>query len=415
MSIFTMPSLGADMEAGKLVEWLVKPGDTVSRGDIVAVVETQKGAIEIEIFEDGVVRKLLADLHEELPVGAALAEIGKPGEAPAATSAEQPAAEAPAGPGEARERATAPPQRTAAPQPPLHSQPVPAPTSPAPHASPAARSFAAERGIDLAQVRGTGPGGAIVLTDVEKAAGVASAAPPEQIATEPRRTGVRPGLDLAAMREAIAAAMARSKREIPHYYLAHEIDLQPAADWLRSRNAARGPQERLLMGALLVKAVAIAAADSGGLSGHYADGRFNPGSSVNVGVAVALRGGGLVAPAIRDASARSLDEVMTGMRDLVARARAGRLKSSEMTDGTITVSSLGEKGVDAMTGVIYPPQVALVGFGAPRSCARVLDGAVKARTVVTATLAADHRVSDGRRGGQFLLKIEKALNNPEAL
>ncbi len=413
MSVFTMPSLGADMETGKLVEWLVQPGDTVSRGDIVAVVETQKGAIEIEIFEDGVVRKLLAELDQEIPVGSPLAEIGTPGEA---TTADTPyvASTEP-------EPADAPPQLVTSPA--AAVRPRAAPKAPsasgpsstnAPRASPAARSLAAERAVDLAGMSGTGPDGAIILADVELAAGVA-AAPPEPSGAEAPRSAARQGLDLAAMREAIAAAMTRSKREIPHYYLAHEIDLQPASDWLRSRNAGRGPQDRVLMGALLVKAVAVAAADTVGLSGHFENGNFDLGSTVNVGVAVALRGGGLVAPAIQDTSARSLDEVMAAMRDLVARARAGRLRSSEMTDGTITVSSLGEKGVDAMTGVIYPPQVALVGFGAPRSCARVLNGAVTARTVVTATLAADHRVSDGRRGAQFLLKIEEALKNPEAL
>ncbi len=457
MSVFTMPSLGADMEAGTLVEWLVGPGDTVSRGDIVAVVETQKGAIEIEIFEEGVVRKLEAELGQTLPVGAPLAVIGRAeepgppapeaGEAKPATAA--PEAPAPGIAVEAaqvptaselsarpapsarkatskdaatipREDATSAGTATAQTEtsgPTLSAVPRggPAPAAPddAPPASPAARSIAAERGIELRGLAGSGPSGAIVLADVERAAG--AAASPRPMPAHAPSPGNRPGLDFAAMREAIAAAMARSKREIPHYYLAHEIDLQSATDWLQARNAERGPQDRLLMGALFVRATALAAAETPGLSGQYADGRFAAGQTVNVGVAVALRGGGLVAPAIRDSVGRSLDEVMNAMRDLVTRARAGRLRSSEMTDGTITISALGEKGVDSMTGVIYPPQVALVGFGTPRPVARVLDEAVAVRSCVTVTLAADHRVSDGRRGAQFLQKLEAYLNQPEAL
>ena len=434
MSLFTMPSLGADMETGTLVEWLVRPGDRVSRGDIVAVVETQKGAIEIEIFEDGVVQRLRAELGQTLPVGAPLAEIGDAAQAPGAPPSAEGQAQAPEAPrpGEAVEAAQT---RAPAPEGPApvaaelaRAAPSSARGPEAPHAatdagaaaaprraSPAARSLAAERGVDLASVPGTGPGGAVVLADVERAARGAPAPAPAPAAAPPAAPGARPGLDLAAMREAIAAAMARSKREIPHYYLAHEVDLQRAADWVRDRNAARSPQDRLLMGALFVRATALAAAEMPGLSGHYENGCFAPGPRVNVGVAVALRGGGLVAPAIRDTVARSLDEVMAAMRDLVSRARAGRLRSSEMTDGTITVSALGEKGVDAMTGVIYPPQVALVGFGTPRLAPRVVDGAVVARTGVTVTLAADHRVSDGRRGAQFLPKIDSFLRDPESL
>jgi pyruvate dehydrogenase E2 component (dihydrolipoamide acetyltransferase) len=393
MSVFAMPSLGADMEAGKLVEWLVKPGDTVKRGDVVAVVETQKGAIEIEIFEDGIVESLTARLGDELPVGAPLAVISNGAKAP--TSARQAAAAPPPQPQA--------PAALARPEPP--SALPAAATGPAgtPDASPAARLLARERGIDLASLNGSGPGGAIVLADVE--AGGQPAAQPS------RRSGFDPG----EMRAAIAAAMARSKREIPHYYLSETIDLQPASDWLASVNAARPPDTRLLMGALFVKAVSRAAKAAGEINGFFEDGAFRPSEAVHAGVAVALRGGGLIAPAIHDSDGLPLDDLMAAMRDLVTRARAGRLRSSEMSDATLTVSSMGESGADTLTGVIFPPQVALIGIGAPRRRPWLVEDRVVPRQVVTVTLAADHRVSDGRKGARFLAEIDRLLKLPEEL
>lgn len=398
MGVFRMPSLGADMEAGTLVEWLVQPGDHVKRGDVVAVVETQKGAIEIEIFDEGEVARLDAALGQKLPVGAPMALIlGEGEEAPAPPPAPE---EAPA-PAPAPEEVAAP-----VPEAPVEAAPAPRPAAAAPGgvipASPAARHEARLRGIDLATLTGTGPGGAIVLADLERAK-------PRPAPKAADRAQI-----LAEMRKAIAAAMSKAKREIPHYYLFHRIDLQAATDWLNATNESRPPEERLLMGALLLKATARAAAASKAVNGHYADG-FNASKEVHAGFAVALRGGGLIAPAIRDADTLSLDQTMAAMRDVIARARAGRLRSSEMTDGTITVSSLGEKGVDAMAGIIYPPQVALVTFGTPRQEPAVLDGAVQPRSMITASLAADHRASDGRLGAKFLTEIETLLQDPEAL
>ncbi len=217
------------------------------------------------------------------------------------------------------------------------------------------------------------------------------------------------------MRAAIANAMARSKREIPHYYLTQTIDLQNAADWLATLNAGRTPDARLLIGALLVKASALAAAKVSEVNGHYGPGGFSPSETVHAGVAVALRGGGLIAPAIRDAQTLSLDQLMAKMKDVVARARTGRLRSSEMTDGTITISAIGETGADAMAAVIFPPQVAILGIGAPVRRPWIADDRIALRTTVTLTLSADHRVSDGRRGSKFLAEIGKALQTPEAL
>jgi pyruvate dehydrogenase E2 component (dihydrolipoamide acetyltransferase) len=217
------------------------------------------------------------------------------------------------------------------------------------------------------------------------------------------------------MRQAIGQSMARSKREIPHYYLQHHADLTAAEAFLARHNADAPPDRRLLMGALFVKAVAKAARGNAKMNGHFEEGAFRPADRVHCGVAVALRGGGLTAPAIHDCDRLALDEVMAAMRDLVARARSGRLRASEMAGGTITVSSLGERGVEAMTAVIVPPQVAIVSFGTPVRRPWVVDDTVVPRTVVAVTLAADHRVSDARQGGRFLAAVTELLEDPEAL
>lgn len=397
-----MPSLGADMEEGKLVEWLVKPGDKVKKGDIVAVVETQKGAIEIEIFEAGEVSALLAEPGQTLPVGAPLAQLGAAEEAEvsAAVAAPEPAVEAP--------KAVVPPT----PAPASAARPVPPPAlGGAVLASPAARARAAELGTALEAIAGSGPGGAILLSDVERYV-PSSPQPAAEPVAEDRPKG-KPGLDMTEMRRAIAAAMSRAKREIPHYYLTHEIDLQSAQERLTALNRDRTPDRRLLMGALLVHATVTALAKVPELNGRYEAEPYAPSGPVHCGMAVAMRGGGLIAPAILEAQVKDPDAIMAAMRDIVARTRAGRLRNSEITQGTITISSLGENGVDALIGVIYPPQVALVGFGAPRVRPMVQDGAVQPRLAVTVSLAADHRVSDGRRGALFLAEIDRLLQEPE--
>ncbi len=329
---------------------------------------------------DGVIEEIRVAVGAKVPVGTVLAMLrGKIGAAP---------------PGPAPVPALA----VAA----LPVVPAPAPLSPGPppgargrvRASPAARSRARELGLDPATIRGTGPEGAVTVADVEAAA---------------RRPAAPP------IRQAIAAAMSRSNREIPHYYLGAEIELSRTLAWLARENERRPVTERLLLVALLLKAVARAAREVPDVNGHYVDGAFRPADAVHLGVAISLRQGGLVAPALHDVEKKAVGDVMRELNDLVARARRGGLRSSELADATLTVTSLGDLGVATVYGVIYPPQVALVGFGRVQERPWASGGQIAARPVVSATLAGDHRVSDGIRGGQFLATLDRLLQAPESL
>jgi pyruvate dehydrogenase E2 component (dihydrolipoamide acetyltransferase) len=219
----------------------------------------------------------------------------------------------------------------------------------------------------------------------------------------------------AARQRMIGALMARSKREIPHYYLEEAIDVTGTMRWLEAENAKRPLAERVLFAAVLLRSVAVAAAAFPALNGHFEDGDFRPSEAVHLGVAIALRDGSLVTPAILDAASKPLPALMASLRDLVERARAGKLRASEMSSATITVTNLGDTGVDTVHGVIYPPQVALVGFGRVSERPWAEQGMLAVRSVVTATLAADHRVSNGHAGGRFLNAVARNLMNPEKL
>jgi pyruvate dehydrogenase E2 component (dihydrolipoamide acetyltransferase) len=428
MTDFTMPSLGADMEEGTLLEWLVKPGDAVNKGDIVAVVDTAKAAVEVESFVEGVVQRLLVEPGTTVPVGQPLATLEGVSVAPA---------------GAAPEAAPSPVEPIAAP---MHATPV---------RSPLVRRQAERLGVDLNRVVGTGPGGAITRRDVTRAA---EATPPAtrgariRVSPYARRLAAELGVDLEklvpvdgrpvraadvrtaarrttepaalgtghvsrpdAMRAAIATLMARSKREIPHYYLATTVDLTEALGWLHERNRDLPVTERLLPAALLLKATALAAQAAPALNGFWVDGAFQHADQVHLGVAVSLRGGGLVAPALHDAANLALTDLMAQMRDLVTRARAGRLRGSELSDPTITVTNLGEQGVEVVHGVIYPPQVALVGFGRIVERPWAVDGLLGVRSVTTVTLAGDHRATDGFTGARFLDDLAQRLQHPEEL
>ena len=383
MTDFRMPSLGADMDEGKLVEWLKKPGDALKRGDIIAVVETQKGAIEIEVFHDGVLGQIHAEIGQSLPVGSLLATIREPGETLEVQDLEPPK-----------------PIPTAKVVPVVVSAPVRSEVAAGRKITPAARAAAAQSGITLDLVT-PGADGIIGLREIAQV--------PEQ-----QRKRAR-GIDLDEMRKAIAAAMARSKREIPHYYVGTAVDVTAMTEWLSAENAKRPVAERILSAVPVIKACALALRKVPELNGHYRDGRFNAEPTIKMGVGIALRGGGLIAPAIDNVDRLTLDGIMRKLADLVARVRGGRLRSSELTGATVTISNLGEATADTVLPIIYPPQVAIIGVGQIAERPWIVDGEIVPRKIATFTVAGDHRASDGRLAARYLKTIEQLLQKPEAL
>jgi pyruvate dehydrogenase E2 component (dihydrolipoamide acetyltransferase) len=349
----------------------------------VAVVDTSKAAIDIEIWQDGTVQALRVEPGDKVPVGAVLATLTAPGEMATGEAA------SPAAPSAAARR-----QRI----------------------SPAARQKAQALGLDLRALKGSGADGAVTLADVERAAALAGAEKTVALPARPSSPYPAAADRQLETRRAIAAAMTRSNREIPHYYLLQTIPMARAQQWLAHENAGRPITERLLMAVLQLKSVALALKMYPEFAGVYQDERFTPAAAVHIGVAISLRQGGLIAPALHDVAAKPLALLMQELADLVKRCRAGSLRSSEMTDACVTVTNLGDQGVEAVMGVIYPPQVALVGFGSMATRPGVdSDGALIAMPTVTASLAADHRVSDGHRGALFLAELRALLQQPEAL
>jgi pyruvate dehydrogenase E2 component (dihydrolipoamide acetyltransferase) len=417
MAEFLMPSLGADMKSGKLLEWLVKPGDTVERGQVVAVVGTEKGDIEVEVFEGGVIHDFAAQTGAEVSVGARLAiidggaPVAKPAAVASVSTAAQPSTMVTSKAAATRETSVTNGHRI--------------------RISPLARKLAEALGVDLNQVQGTGLHGAIDKADVERAAEARAAAPAnaaereQKAAVEPTaapaeapvaRPQEKGSADFqAGMRRAIALAMARANRDIPHYYLETRIDMTNALAWLEAENLQRSIEKRILPAVLLIKAVAKALVKVPQLNGYWVDDALQVAEGIHIGFAIALRQGGLVTPALHHADLKSADELMEALRDLIMRTRAGRLRSSELTDATITVTSLGEIGVEKVFGVIYPPQVALAGFGKITEEVWVEKGMIGVRPVVHATLAGDHRATDGRVGAEFLDVLNKRLQEPAAL
>lgn len=385
---FRMPSLGADMEAGTLQEWLKKPGDNVKRGDIIALVETQKGLIEIEVFDEGKIDSLLLKEGDKVPVGAIMALINAPAvveekktEVKPEVKIELPKAEL---------------------QPIEEKIVVPHPFNRI-KASPLAKAIAAEYKIDLAGVEGTGENGAITKEDIEKVIAQKSSTlkPTHSASTE-------------TIRMAVAAAMSKSNRDIPHYYLELKVDMAKSIAWLTESNKQLAVKERLLPVVLLIKALAKSLVEVKELNAIWDNGVILK-NEINIGFVVSLRNGGVMIPAIKNADKKSLSEIMNSLNDLIPRARNLKLKSSELSESTITITNLGERSADKVFGVIYPPQVAILGFGSIVEQPWAESGMLAVRPVITITLAGDHRATDGHTGSRLLVAIKNYLQKPEEL
>jgi len=445
MSEYKMPSLGADMEDAVLVEWKVKKGDQVRKGDIIAEIETVKGAIDVEVFEDGIVEKIMAKPGQKLPVGAVLAFINtdsvklhiavdpeeekpkeKPMEIPPVKDPPEsiPPIEIP--PIGDPKRDPIPPEIVPTTDPVRQPPPPEVPFSKNKingstriKASPLAKRIASDLGIDLQVISSSHDSGVIHKIDVEN-----------YVKTQRKIQETIPGKSEVAstisaqipatskkekMRSAIAAAMSRSNREIPHYYLETSIDMKKALEWLENENQKRKVKERLLSVVLLLKATALALVEVPALNAYWTEDGHQIQEAINIGFTISLRQGGLVIPAIQQVDQKSLGVIMEEVTDVIQRARTAKLRSSELTEGTITITNVGERGAEKVFGIIYPPQVALIGFGKIIEKPWAVDEMLAIHPVLTVTLAGDHRATDGMTGSRFLEKLNLLLQNPQQL
>jgi len=430
ISEVVMPQMGADMTEGTLLRWLKQEGDAVTRGDVIAEIETDKANVEIEAFDGGVFRTALAHEGDVVQVGEVIAVIAAAdddiskyasanGAAPQAhvpqapsPAKSEPSSDVPQGPSPAKSEP--PSDVPQAPSPAKPEPPSDVPQAPSPakseadgrvRASPLAKKIAQERGIDLRSVHGSGPGGRIVRKDVEASA--PSAAAPRPVAPPAADTAIAP----SKMRQAIARRMSQSKREAPHYYLLVDIDMTDAMAFRSQLNEAVGEAAKVSVNDLIVRASALA------LQRHPAFNATIDGDQVtrrgeqHICIGVALDDG-LIAPAIVGAGRMTLVEIAAAAKDLIERAKHGRLRADEMSAGTFTISNLGAYGIETLIAIIQPPQTAILGVGSVMAQPAVRDGAVTVRQMMKVALSADHRVSDGAQGAQFLGEIKRLLEGP---
>lgn len=408
---YTMPSLGADMDEGSVIEWLVEAGDSVERGQVVARVETEKSDIDIETWQGGIVAEIVVGPGHTVPVGTLLMHLRTDGSADTTSVSAEPV-QAPADDEDRVPEAAEPPIRAR----PVRTDRQPMVPDGVVWATPLARRLAGERGITLSTITGTGPGGAVRSSDLPELASLRAAGLADAAAAAPGAEPVEAPSRAERMRSMIAERMTRSNAEIPQYRLEQHIDLGPLVRHLEATNTDRPIGERIVPAAALVRSVALAVKRHPEFNGTWSDGRFQPGDSVNVSVAISLRGGGLVTPTIRHADEVSLDETMQLLREFTAVVRRGAMRSEwTASNSSITVTNLGDRGADLVHGLISPPEVALVGFGRIIDRPTVVDGDVVARPIVISTLAADHRATDGADGSRFLSTLANILEHPEEL
>ncbi|MEW6982215.1 dihydrolipoamide acetyltransferase family protein [Colwelliaceae bacterium 6471] len=392
----TMPSLGADMKEGMLVEWLIKVGDNVKQGDIIAVLETQKGAIDMEVYDSGTITEILVQPVITVPVGTVLARLSLAHVAYQSDTETIPTEKIPSPMVDSE---------VAIPKTPLTKNVL---QSTVQLASPIVRKLAEQQQLDLSTLTGTGPHGAIILKDLPNDA--------HPHATSEKLTDKRTSTKSStSMRSAISAAMEKSKREIPHFYLSLVIDITLTQRWLANENKDKSPEQQILLLAVVMKSVALALGKFPQFNGFYRQGRFLPANDINIGNVVSLRSGGIMVPAIHHVEQLTLTDIMLALRDVTLRSRNGHLKSSEVTDATFTITNMGERGADTVFGVIYPDQVAIIGLGKPKKSAVVLNNNITIGDEITLCLSADHRVLDGMLAAKFLNQIAENLQKPESL
>ena len=411
-----MPKLSDTMEEGRILRWLKKEGDAIETGQALAEVETDKATVEMEAYANGTIRKLVTPEGQFVRIGELIAIIGDPGEdvsalLPAAGS--QPAAPTPAA---APKPAAAP----AAARPPLEVAPLAAaPTGRALKASPLALRMAAEAGLDVGRLQGTGPQGRIIKRDIEAALTQAPAAAPPRPAAPQRARSLSlvaareagpesQDVELSPVRRTIAKRLVQSKGPVPHFYLTIDVAMERVWD---AYKALRDQKSTISINDIIVKAAALALRQHPELNASFAGDHVKVYSRVHIGVAVALEDG-LITPVLRDADLKPLEEISEEARSLAERARAKKLQPSEYTGATFSISNLGMMGIEEFSAIINPPEAAILAVGAVRQVPVVVDGALAVGWRMKATLSVDHRVADGAAGARFLQTLRRFLEHP---
>jgi len=409
--LITMPKLGFDMAEGTLQEWVKQAGDQVAEGDVIAVIETDKASVEVTAFRSGVLRALLVEAGTVVPVGKPIAVIGTADE-----EIDLAALGVGAGPVQAGKEPSVP-----APEVPSPVAPAPVLEEPPPGrilASPVAARMAAELGINLREVKGSGPDGRIIKRDIEaylqEREKALEKAPPPPIPTpsyQPAAEGyqVEP---LSPIRQTIGRRMAESKQQAPHFYVTMEVDMAAAMALRAQLNALLPEEEKISVNDLVTKAAALALRQFPRINASFADGEIRIYEQVNIGIAVA-REAGLLTVVVRDCDRKSLAQIARDTRAVVGRAREGRMKPDDMVGGTFTISNLGMYEVDDFIAIINPPQAAILAVGAVKRVPVVAeDDRVVVGTRMKITLSADHRVTDGAEAARFLQAVKAALEEP---
>jgi pyruvate dehydrogenase E2 component (dihydrolipoamide acetyltransferase) len=417
-----MPKLSEAMETGKILKWLKKEGDPIQGGDILAEIETDKADVEMEAFGAGLLRKILAQPGDSVPVGSLIGVIAEADEDIASVVAGAPAPTAVPAAGSAKPAPASPaaPARPAPVAAPASPGPSPQPAEPAPpvqpavpvtgrvKASPLARKIAAQSGVDLRVIQGSGPGGRIVRRDVEAAATpVAASAPaPASVAAGPEYEDVA----LSQMRAIIAKRMPLSKAPVPHFYVTSEVAMDRAWSLREELNALDG-QPKISLNDLAVRACALALLEHPGVNASFQGESIRVFHRAHIGIAVALDEG-LITPVLRDCQSKSLARIAVEARDLAERARVRKLRASELSGATFSISNLGMFDVAAFSAIINPPEGAILAVGSVRRVPVVEGESVTVGRRMALTLSCDHRVMDGAMGARFLQDVKRLLEEP---
>jgi pyruvate dehydrogenase E2 component (dihydrolipoamide acetyltransferase) len=421
--LINMPKLGFDMQEGQLVKWLKKPGDSVQTGEIVAEIESDKATVEVEAYVAGTFLQLLVNEGDWVPIGAPIAVVGQLGEQYDLAALGVAIKETGVGAGATSAPTEAQAAPVATPSPP--AEPAPAPTGEGDgrglpggvRASPLARRLAEEHGIDLARVSGSGPQGRIVREDVEEFKESAVAAPPAPAPRPVALTPIPAGPDseeipTPRMRSRIGARMTESKQTVPHFYVTTEVDMGPALALRSEINAKRDPENKVSVNDMIVKAAALALREFPNINSAFNGETIIRHNRINVGIAVAVENG-LLNVVSRDADLTPLTVMAPVHRDMIARAREGKIKPEDVEGETFAVSNLGAYEVDHFIAIINPPAAAILAVGTARQTPVALeDGSLGVGWRMKATVSADHRVTDGAEAAQFLQRVKQILEDP---